>query len=107
MLVKTNLIPAGFDAVSAWPFIFVRPQMADNRGLIEHETVHYREQRRWLCLPWWIAYLLVPSFRQAAEVRAYRRQIEVGGISVEHAAYFLTQYRTGINESQATALLTA
>lgn len=106
MIVTTNFIPRGFDAVSVWPFIFVRPEMAGNKGLIEHEMVHYREQA-WLTPLWWARYLASPSFRQAAEVRAYKRQIEVGGISVEHAAYFLTQYRTGINESQATALLTA
>ena len=44
MVVFTNYIPHGFDALTLWPFIFVRPLCRNNEPLIEHELVHYREQ---------------------------------------------------------------
>lgn len=106
MLIKTKLIPAGFQAVTIWPFIVVLPEHATNPGLIEHEMVHYREQS-WITAIWWVRYVISKSFRQAAEVRAYKRQIEVGGISVETAANMLLCYRLGITYDQAYALLTA
>jgi hypothetical protein len=101
VIVTTNLIPTPFAAFTVWPFIFVLPQMADNKGLIEHELVHYREQRLCLTLPWWMLYLLSRKFRMAAEVRAYKRQIEVGGISRANAASFLLNYRLGITYGDA------
>jgi hypothetical protein len=67
--------------------------------------VHYREQGC-LVLPWWALYLCSRRFRQAAEVRAYRRQYELGGITIEKAAWRLaTQYRLGIDEARARELL--
>lgn len=106
MLIRTSrLIPKAFDAVTVWPFIFIRPESAENRALIEHEKVHLREQARFGVLPWLALYLLWPGFRLAAEVRAYRRQIELKGISLEKAAKLLTMYRTGISYDKAVQLL--
>lgn len=100
MIVTTEWVPHGFDAITCWPFIFVRPAQRDNAALIEHELVHYREQR-WIT-PWWVLrYLLSRKFRLAAEVRAYRRQIELGGITQDQAAQMLTHYRLGITVDQA------
>lgn len=59
-----------------------------------------------LVWPWWLAYLLIPRFRLAAEVRGYRRQLALGGISLPLAAHYLaTLYRLDISYSQALALL--
>lgn len=103
-IIATNLIP--MDGLTIWPFVFARPAMRSNRGLIEHELVHYREQRWWTPV-WWARYLLSPAFRQAAEVRAYRRQIEVGGIGAAVAAHYLsTRYRLDLSYARALALLT-
>lgn len=44
MLIKTHFIPKGRDAIAVCPFIFIRPEKANDRGLIEHEKVHYKEQ---------------------------------------------------------------
>ncbi len=104
MIVKTNLVPKGFGAIVIWPFILMRPQSATDAGLIEHEMVHYREQS-WIT-PWWgLKYLCSKKFRQAAEVRAYKRQIEVGGITLEEAARGLLRYDLGINFDEAYRLL--
>lgn len=104
MIVSTRFIPRGFSAVTIWPFIFVRPEHRRDKALIEHELVHYREQR-WITPIWIARYLLSRSFRQAAEVRAYRRQIELGGITQEQAAQMLTHYRLGITFDQAREAL--
>ena len=106
MIVTTRLVPRGFDAITAWPFIFIRPEHLHNAALIEHELVHYQEQR-WITPVWVLRYLLSRKFRLAAEVRAYRRQIAIGGITKDQAAQMLTQYRLGISLEQANGLFSA
>jgi len=107
MIIQTNFVPKNFDAITVWPFILVRQQYANDQGLIAHEMVHYREQRRVLVLPWLLRYWLSKKFRFAAEVRGYRRQIEVGGISATAAADMLLQYGLGITHAEAIEKLTA
>ena len=100
MIVCTNLIPKGFSAVSLWPFIFVKPEHRSDTALIEHELVHYCEQA--LITPVWVLlYLVSRKFRLAAEVRAYTRQIKLGGITREQAAHALLSYRIDISYEKA------
>ena len=100
MIISTNLIPTGFSACSLWPFIFVRPKQRTDTALIEHELVHYREQT-WITPVWVLLYLVSRKFRLAAEVRAYARQIELGGVTKEQAAHALLSYRLGITLKKA------
>ena len=100
MIIKTTLIPDPFQAITIWPFILTK---VDNRGLIEHEMVHYREQA-WVAPVWWLRYLLSKSFRQAAEVRAYTRQIEVGGITRLSAAAMMLNYKLDLTLTDALEL---
>ena len=90
--------------MTAWPFIFVLPEYRLNEGLIEHELVHYREQA---CVTpkWLLIYWISKSFRLSCEVRAYRRQILIGGISIGGAANMLLLYQLGITYEQAYQLL--
>lgn len=104
MIVFTRFIPEGFAACSLWPFILVRPEQRGNAALIEHELVHYREQA-WIIPAWVFLYLVSRRFRLAAEVRAYTRQIALGGISREQAARALLSYRLGITLSAALKAL--
>lgn len=104
MIIKTTLIKKPFQAISIWPVILVLPDQAENVGLIEHEMVHYREQA-WIAPLWWLRYVFSKSFRLAAEVRAYKRQIEVGGISRLTAAAMLLNYGLEITLEQALQLL--
>ena len=103
MIIKTTLIKKPFQAISIWPVILVLPDQANNVGLIEHEMVHYREQA-WIAPIWWLRYVLSKSFRLAAEVRAYKRQIEVGGITRLTAAAMLLNYGLDITLEQALQL---
>jgi len=104
MIVSTNLIPKGFDAFSCWPFIFVRPESRNDEGLIRHELVHYDDQA-WITPFWLLRYWLSKSFRWKQEVKAYRVQIDVGGISLEDAAWLLCTYKTGHTSEQARRAL--
>ena len=104
MIVSTNLIPKGFSACCLWPFIFIRPQHRNDTILIEHELVHYREQT-WITPIWVLLYLVSQKFRLAAEVRAYIRQIELGGITREQAAHALLGYRLGLTYGKAMKAL--
>ena len=104
MIVSTRLIPKGFSACSLWPFIFMRPEERRNAALIEHELVHYREQA-WVMPLWVLLYLVSRKFRLAAEVRAYSRQIELGGIAPGQAAQALLGYQLGITLDQARVAL--
>ena len=104
MIIKTTLIRKPFQAISVWPVILVLPDQAGNAGLIEHEMVHYREQA-WIAPLWWLRYALSKSFRLEAEVRAYKRQIKVGGISRLTAAAMLLNYGLDITLEQALQLL--
>ena len=104
MIIKTSRIPHDFDAVTVWPFIFVRPAYADNAALIAHEQVHYNEQA-WVTPLWWLRYGLSKKFRLAAEVRAYKVQIAMGGISRTAAAQKLVLYRLDITMERALEAL--
>lgn len=104
MIISTNLVFEGFFAFSLWPFIFVRPEHRNDLCLIEHELVHYREQA-WITPLWVFLYLASRKFRLRAEVRAYTRQIELGGVTREQAANSLLGYRLGITFTQAMKVL--
>jgi hypothetical protein len=105
MIIETRFLPKFIYGLAIWPFIFVQPHFRHHHGLIQHEMVHFGEQRRSFVIPWLLAYLLSKRFRLKAEVRAYRRQIEVGGTSVQRAARNLLQYRIGITYEEALSLL--
>jgi hypothetical protein len=104
MIVSTRLIPQGFSACSLWPFIFVRPEYRSDAALIEHELVHFREQA-WIMPVWVLLYLGSRKFRLAAEIRAYTRQIEMGGVTREQAAHALLGYRLGLTFGKAMQAL--
>ena len=104
MIIATNLVPRGFSACCVWPFILVRPERRSDTALLEHEMVHYREQA-WITPVWLLLYLASRKFRLAAEVRAYTRQIEAGGVTHEQAAHALLSYRLGLTFEKAMQAL--
>lgn len=104
MIIYTNvLVPKGFDAITAWPFIFMRKP---DEPLKQHELVHYREQA-WIAPLWWARYALSKTFRVQAEVRAYRVQIALGGLTADEAETWLMKYDTNMTHEQAIAHLTS
>lgn len=79
----SNLILArGFAAVTVWPFIFVRTDVAVNRQLLTHEHIHGRQQLEMLWLPFFLLYGIEWLVRLCIDRRtAYRH------ISFEQEAY--------------------
>jgi len=138
MLVRSSLPRLfGASAMAVWPLVLVAPERRHDAALIAHERVHLQEQGDWLagwalvvCAavgigylnhgaspwwlllvlvnPWWVVYLVWPSFRLRAEVRAYRVQIEQRGITPAGAALLISErYRLRIGYAQALDLLMA
>ena len=107
MIVTTTLIPKNFDAVTCWPFIFMRPEYATDKALLVHELVHYNEQRAAWVLPWLLRYAFSKQFRFEAEVRGYRAQMLAGGISLALATHLLTLYAPDITYERARDALIA
>lgn len=102
MIVSTNLVPKGFDAITIWPFILVRPGR-ESAGLLAHEGVHYRDMA-WVTPLWWFWYALSPKFRIDAEVEAYRVSM-AHGMSLEDAASWLCKYDKSLTPEKAMELL--
>jgi hypothetical protein len=100
MIISCDMVPRGYDAITFWPFILVRPKDRGNAALIEHEEVHYRRQA-WITPFWLLAYWLSKSFRWQEEVLGYRAEIKAGGITVYAAAAMLLTYGTGHSWEQA------
>jgi len=101
----TRLLSRFICGFAIWPFIFVQPYFSRHRDLIEHGLVHFREQKKMLVIPWFLAYVLSKRFRRNAELCTYRHQIAIGGISVQRAAGNLTKYKLGISYRKALDLL--
>lgn len=105
MIISSQLIPARFDALTAWPFILIRPEARDSSALLLHEMVHYREQRNCGVLPWLLLYAISARFWMAAEVRGYLLRIAAGSISLDRATTLPMQYGADITYEQAGCLL--
>ena len=81
--VRVHRIPKPFPtsvyAVTVWPLIFYESHVWDDACVQIHERYHWRDQVRWLVLPWFVAYLTLRPFygggrRHPLEREAYRRQ---------------------------------
>lgn len=95
-----------FDAITLWPFIFVRRGRETDKALIAHELAHAKDQARWLVLPWFSLYLISPRFRFTAEVIGHAAQIKAGGGTVPWAAASITnRYLTFCTFAEAEAAL--
>jgi len=105
MLVKTNLIFKGYDAFTFYPFIFIRPSRAKDVALVAHEMVHYREQKKYLVIPWLWRYFTSREFRLRAELRGYAEQVRLGGIDLPGAVKMLETYRFNRTPEELLQLL--
>lgn len=102
MILRTNLVPDGFDAITIWPFILIRPGR-ESLQLLAHEMVHYRDMA-WLTPLWWLWYALSPTFRLDAEVAAYRVSM-ANGMTIGEAAYWLKKYDRRLTYNKALEML--
>jgi hypothetical protein len=107
MLIKTNLfIPKRFQAITYGFLIFIRPEYANDAGLIAHEQVHVKQF--WsspLLFP--ILYLVSKSHRFQYEVEAYQKQLSYypNDKTYEFANYLYTNYNLDITLEEAITAL--
>jgi len=77
--------PEWVNAVTIWPVIFYEPPIVG--ATLVHERYHWKDQLRWLVLPWFAIYLVLLPFygggrkhpleRAAYKAEdAYRKEIE-------------------------------
>ena len=128
----TEKLPSGFGGTTQGPIIKILPKYKDDAGLLEHEKTHVRQWYAVLaigllfstlltllvspCL--WPLYGLAPVLHQLlykfvrpyrcwCEVRAYRKQIEIGGYTGNEFAVtaLVEKYDLGLSVEEAKALL--
>ncbi len=92
--------------------IFMLPIYRTDEGLHRHELLHAEQAWKMLLLPYALLYLLWPAFRLKMEIAGYREQFKWpsanGGpplTPAEAARFLATDYRLGITEDEARALL--
>ena len=85
LLVSRYLIPKGFSGLSVYPFVIVSERKyRDNRGFINHEKIHIRQQIEMLVLPFFIWYVLEYFVRL---IQYKNRNLAYRNISFEREAY--------------------
>jgi hypothetical protein len=108
MIFVTNsnfLIPKEFATIARGPFIFVRPEFKDDKGLIAHEFVHVSQFWRTFCLHG-LFYLFSDSYKLKSEVEAYKAQLAFAPEQLPRLAESLaTKYDLGITQERAMELL--
>jgi hypothetical protein len=105
IIVATNILfwAAGFTPCQS--FILIQKQHINNNALIQHELTHVKQMQDIGAVKWWLRYIFNKSFRQDAEIEAYKVQIKYG-ISISQAATYLsTMYHLDITYSDAVKLL--
>lgn len=74
MVFYTNrFIPKWAAGCTRGPFVFIRPQYADDAGLLVHEKVHVKQWLRTLGLHGFL-YFIYKKYRLKSEVEAYSAQ---------------------------------
>ena len=59
IFVSKYVIPSGYCAIALFPFIIVkRPDLKEDKVLINHERIHLRQQLELLILPFYVIYLV-------------------------------------------------
>lgn len=75
-IIFNNIIPfPGYKAMAIWPFIFVRKDCKPKFRIINHETIHLRQQAEMLIVIFFLWYLvewLVRSIQYRSFHKGYR-----------------------------------
>jgi len=84
--------PKYVHAVTLWPFIFYEWGIKDDPAIQAHERYHWNDQKKWLVVPWFIAYIcLLPFYggsrRHPMEKPAYELQDKINSYKKEEKSY--------------------
>ena len=70
-LIKVN-------AVMLWPFIFIKPELADNQVLVNHEKIHVAQCKEMLVVFFYLWYILEWFIRFCWYRRFYPAYLNLG-----------------------------
>lgn len=128
----TDKVPEQFGGLASGPLIRIRPEYQGDAGLLEHEKNHVRQWYAVLAIglllctlltllvspSLWLLYGLAPSlhpllykfvrpYRRWCEVKAYRKQIAIGGYASNEFAVtaLVEKYGLRLGADEARALL--
>ena len=71
-----RFLPSWAAGATIGPFIFIRPHKKNDEGLYQHELTHVKQGFKGLFVFHSLLYLLVPKYRLACEVEAYKVQLK-------------------------------
>ena len=60
--ITTRFVPFNAQAITLWPIVLFRPEVANDVCVRAHEQYHWEDALRWGVLPWYLAYLLIGLF---------------------------------------------
>ena len=82
-VVTVPWLPFRARAMTLWPFILLTPGVVGDDCIMAHEMYHWKQQRSWGVIPWFIAYLIMgvfyigkPADHHPMEREGYRIQRE-------------------------------
>ena len=106
MIFYTNFaVPKQHAACTRGPFIFIRPQHKDDKGLLAHEMEHVAQWWRTFGLHSFL-YLFSKRYKLKCEVEAYKVQLLYSPYAHYKFAEFISKnYDLNITEAQALELL--
>src|SRR5574344_1593855 len=73
-IIKTNLVPKGFRAITIGPFILCKSDLSDR--VINHETIHWKQELEMLIIPFYIWYVIeyiIKLFLYSDSHKAYKK----------------------------------
>jgi len=74
-IINPKLVPKGYAEITIYPFVFFRSKERVTERLINHESIHLKQQKEMLVLFFYIAYginYLINIFRYDTKKEAYR-----------------------------------
>jgi hypothetical protein len=99
-------IPKKFAAMTRGPFVLIRPDYKQDKGLLEHELIHVKQ--------WWknplfhaLRYKFSTKYRLQCELEAYKHQLkfyENDNIYL-FASYIVNKYKVNSSLSEVVKLL--
>lgn len=76
ILISKYLVPKGYIGLTVFPFVFLKSKhLKMDKGLINHEKIHLKQQLELLIIPFYIVYMiefLLRLFQYKKWAKAYR-----------------------------------
>ena len=95
------LPPEGYKAMTVGPFIFVREPFALGSVVINHETIHWEQQKEMLIIPFFLWYVI--EFIIKYIYYGFKWHKAYRSLSFEREAYYNQEVMTYLNNREPFA----